>query len=892
MKLMIQSDTKMKKILIIIGLLFVLSAAQIMAADANVFVIWDENPREVHLNVPEGENPVFHVTVERLNGAPPLVVDVSLFEGGNFIERFDRSVVDRDIPNTDYVFSGSVDTAGRLSQNLRVVVNVANQGGDDNPIEDEIALTVLNQICPDVDGDGICNQDDPNPNDGPLGDIDGDGFNNEDDNCPNHVNPDQTDADNDGVGDACEMDQIVFCFDVDHDGICDRDDMCPMDPFNDFDNDGLCANVDGDDDGDGVLDEDDSCFLGNDNFDDDGDGIPNFCDPNNNDGPLGDLDGDGVPNENDVCPGGNDNIDNNRNGLPDDCEVDFILEADRSDYQLLEAVDSVRFILDVKGVPRERVTFSMDDVDENCNIYASAVDRGVCALRNLFNSVPEEFEFNERRGEFSFAPGYDFIEHPVLEREFTLTFIGVDNQGRESNEFDVNLSIADNNRNPEFEVVANREARVGEQIAFEVSASDADGDDLNYGLAGNFGVLANQEFSVTPQEGDEGVHELVFIVHDDFGGQAQMSVNINVLCADANNDGICDNDPQCINDRDNDGICDAQDMCPLDPDNDLDGDLICGDVDECPQDEFNDLDGDGVCGNVDMCPGADDRIDVNNNGVPDCMEQQCPLGDADNDGVCDNVDNCPLIANNQVDSDRDGNGDACDICQGKDIAGDSDNDGFCDDIDLCPFDPDPRNQCVVFPQPINHAPVILSDPVENARDGESYVYEVVARDADNDPLTFILERAPAGMSIDRRGRIQFEPEHPDSYIVIVAVSDGRLVVRQQYVLVVSQGKENVELSRVRVFPEFVRAGEYITVQVTSDNEGRVDVDDLRVRVIIPEFGILQASSEFELADGQMDGRGVVIQIPPYAQEGYHIIKVILTADSFHRTQFREVYVLG
>jgi aspartate 1-decarboxylase len=81
----------------------------------------------------------------------------------------------------------------------------------------------------------------------------------------------------------------------------------------------------------------------------------------------------------------------------------------------------------------------------------------------------------------------------------------------------------------------------------------------------------------------------------------------------------------------------------------------------------------------------------------------------------------------------------------------------------------------VLPAASNDPPAITSQPRKTIVLGQSYVQIVQASDPNYDPLTYSLETAPDGMTIDQQGRITWQPQSTQigSNPVTIKVSDGR-----------------------------------------------------------------------------------------------------------------------
>ena len=594
-------------------------------------------------------------------------------------------------------------------------------------------------------------------------DSDSDGVIDGLDNCPLTSSVDQTDTDNDGEGNACDLDDDndglsdideseqntdSLVPDTDTDGIGDLEDNCPLDSnFNqqntdlelslapnpvvagdsqgdicddDDDNDGLLdleedLNSTGaieagetdplnpDTDGDGDLDGADNCRLdsNSDQTDFDGDLAGDACDPNDDNDGLDDVDED-LDGDGILDPGETDPFDRDTD---DDLREDHVDNCPRVPNNNQLNTDESFNISDALGD-------ACDNDDDNDGLDDDQEDVNS-------NSIVDAGETDPLIPDSDGDGVIDGSDNCPLTSSVDQTNTDQDSEGDACDDDDDNDGVSD----------------VDESVnQTDPLVADTDSDGVS-DLTDNCPLIQN----LNQENTDKSLAALpnTLIVGDELG---------NVCDPDDDNDGLADQQED-VNDT---GAIEAGETNPLNPDTDGDGRL--DGADNCRLDSNNDqadfdqdLAGD-ACDPDDDNDGLDDtQEDLDGDGFLDPDETSPFNADTDGDGVTDNLDNCGRVPNpDQINTDQNFNisdalGDACDLDDDNDglndLQEDVNNDGIKDPLETNPFNPDSDADGVL--DGADNCPLTSSvDQTDTDNDGEG---DSCDTDDDNDGLSDIDE---------------------------------------------------------------------------------------------------------------------------------------------------------
>lgn len=474
------------------------------------------------------------------------------------------------------------------------------------------------------------------------------------------------------------------------------------------------------------------------------------------------------------------------------------------------------------------------------------------------------YSVDKKTGVFTFAPKYTFVQHPENQKTIEFKFLAYDGKSYSSPKY-VTITVIDRNQYPAITTSPLTTAYVNSKYVYHAQAHDPDIEDkdtLAYTLGKHpQGMTINDRvISWIPTVSQLGPNNVELVVNDGYGPSLTQKFTITVL-------------PEQPKDTDHDGIPDDQDNCRLIPNTDQ-----------------LDSDHDGIGDVCDTTPYGDNHLPVidpigdKTIKVGDTLQFTVHATDADNDLLTYSTHSDTLhnytFDENQVFTFTPSTAQANQVYEVFFIVNDTKIETFeLVKIKVLPAD-----------TPVNNGPKITSTPVTTATVDELYNYHVTV--TDDGTFTCSLTQSPEGMQIDPQTcLITWTPKHDGQEPVTIEVIDNdNNKVTQSYVIHVNPLYENVKIMSVAVPQESLQAGDYFQISVNMKNNGKKDINEAQVNVIIYELGINAATKEFDFEKGTSESKNLLVQLPNDLEPGEYLVKVTLSNIYYHETAYRLITV--
>ena len=89
----------------------------------------------------------------------------------------------------------------------------------------------------------------------------------------------------------------------------------------------------------------------------------------------------------------------------------------------------------------------------------------------------------------------------------------------------------------------------------------------------------------------------------------------------------------------------------------------------------------------------------------------------------------------------------------------------------------------------------------------------------------------------------------------------------------------------------VDAGDLYLAHVNVVNDGEDDLDDLNVKILIYDLGIVLRTNPFDLKDGDSVGKSLYWEVPGYINPGTYIMRITVSNDDEKDVKHRLITII-
>ena len=87
-------------------------------------------------------------------------------------------------------------------------------------------------------------------------------------------------------------------------------------------------------------------------------------------------------------------------------------------------------------------------------------------------------------------------------------------------------------------------------------------------------------------------------------------------------------------------------------------------------------------------------------------------------------------------------------------------------------------------------------------------------------------------------------------------------------------------------------GDFVPMRITLTNEHETkNMGDLKIKIEMPELGVIHYTNTFDLRDGERDTRWAYLELPRTAKFGEYLVKVTVSNDDVKRINYRYLLLI-